>query len=189
MPLLCLLGHKVDPARVMWNQDICFGKCVRCGCDLVRSGDAPWQVPRGYRVVWREKEEPASVPHQDVSFAKPEAREPVDLGQLSRPTPADCEEADTLGEEQPLEELRHETAPVANDSTGAEAAGILEWPIVAHPTGEIERCEEPAVESSALDEEPLVDEPGSAVPDFMDVEEDDFNWSDVPIRSQHAAHA
>ena len=53
LPLLCLFGrHQVDPA-VCWNCGICFSSCLRCGRDLIRSGDDLWHIPKGHRVVWR----------------------------------------------------------------------------------------------------------------------------------------
>lgn len=174
MSLICsLLGHKPDPARVMWNQDICFGKCARCGCDLVRSGDAPWQVPRGYRVVWR-------APEKQVACIEAEAAEPVAVELASGLEGAVVEQATTAPEEEPLEELRDEMT---------SASETVEWPLVASPPAELETGEEPAAEPAAVAEEPAREEVRSAAPDFMDVEEEDFDWDDVPIRQRRAAHA
>ena len=159
--VLCLLGHRADPAKARWNQDVCFGKCARCGCDMVRSGDGSWRVPHGYRVVWRPIETEAGEPApRHVASAPSEARQPVDLEQLAGA--AAVEETLPPVEEQPVEVLRHEV-------------GGTERPDV-----------EPAV-TTAIAEEPPAEEPRPAVADFMDEQPDDFDWEDVPVRPQRAA--
>lgn len=54
MGLICRLrGHRADRIGARWNGETCFGRCARCGCDLVRTADRPWRAPRGYRIVWQ----------------------------------------------------------------------------------------------------------------------------------------
>lgn len=56
MPIKCVLGRHSVVARGVRNQDHEFGRCHRCGCDLLRVGPAAWKrVPRGYKVVWRPR--------------------------------------------------------------------------------------------------------------------------------------
>lgn len=55
--LLCALeGHRAEP-RGQWNRGYCFSRCARCGRDMIRLGSGQWQVPKGYRVVWKRKDE------------------------------------------------------------------------------------------------------------------------------------
>lgn len=79
MRLICrLLGHNADPASARWNGSLCFGRCGRCGHDLVRAVDGRWQLPRGYRIVWRSAEDRRPValepdePEADEESAIPE---------------------------------------------------------------------------------------------------------------------
>lgn len=56
MPIKCALGRHSVLARGVRNQDHEFGRCHRCGCDLLRVGPAAWKrVPRGFKVVWRPR--------------------------------------------------------------------------------------------------------------------------------------
>jgi len=64
----------------VWNNGFYFGSCGRCGCDLVRGAHDRWRaVPRGFKVVWRQR--PPGYP--DWSNIEPEASPP---GILTRPT-------------------------------------------------------------------------------------------------------
>ncbi len=52
---LCkLMGHTADSVH-HHNQGLDFSSCHQCGCDLIRAPEGEWtEVPRGFRVVWRE---------------------------------------------------------------------------------------------------------------------------------------
>jgi len=57
MRLLCKIGiHKAAPGA-RWNAGHCFGQCRRCGKDLVRTAQGRWKVPKGYRIVWKTRDE------------------------------------------------------------------------------------------------------------------------------------
>jgi hypothetical protein len=55
MSIRCsMLGHDAGTAH-HHNQGLEFAICHHCACDLVRAEDQDWtEVPRGFRVVWRE---------------------------------------------------------------------------------------------------------------------------------------
>jgi hypothetical protein len=56
MTLLCTVtGHSADTVH-HHNQGLDFTTCHRCRCDLIRSdATSEWtEVPKGFRVVWRE---------------------------------------------------------------------------------------------------------------------------------------
>ena len=54
--LLCELGrHRAEPSPA-WNNGYYFSRCRRCRRDLVRTTYSGWEVPRGYRVIWRAEE-------------------------------------------------------------------------------------------------------------------------------------
>ena len=60
MALLCkIAGHERPTGKPIWNDGHFFGTCARCGADIVRSGtETRWaDVPRGFRVSWRERTE------------------------------------------------------------------------------------------------------------------------------------
>jgi hypothetical protein len=51
--MLCRLGwHSPEPGPA-WNNGYYFSRCSRCRRDLVRTTYSGWEVPRGYRIVWR----------------------------------------------------------------------------------------------------------------------------------------
>ena len=53
MSLLCALGgHEAGPGEV-YNGGYYFGRCRRCGRDMIRCGAAWQMVPAGHRDVWR----------------------------------------------------------------------------------------------------------------------------------------
>jgi hypothetical protein len=55
--MLCSLGrHEPGPASV-WNDGFYFGQCRHCACELIRKRRAWREVPRGYRVVWKDRTE------------------------------------------------------------------------------------------------------------------------------------
>jgi hypothetical protein len=56
MTLLCTVAGHVACATRHHNQDLEFTACHHCGCDLIRAeADGDWtEVPKGFRVVWRE---------------------------------------------------------------------------------------------------------------------------------------
>ncbi|HEV7658531.1 MAG TPA: hypothetical protein VGO55_01675 [Allosphingosinicella sp.] len=51
----CGDGKHVALARPIRNQAFDFGRCRKCGRDLVRSRRAWRTVPAGFRVVWRRE--------------------------------------------------------------------------------------------------------------------------------------
>ncbi|MEA3013859.1 MAG: hypothetical protein QOD42_2404 [Sphingomonadales bacterium] len=51
----CGDGKHVALARPVRNQGFEFGRCRKCGRDLVRSRRAWRTVPAGFRVVWRRE--------------------------------------------------------------------------------------------------------------------------------------
>jgi CheY-like chemotaxis protein len=52
MSVACALrGHAPGPDQV-GNRGYTFGRCRRCGADLIRRGDVWQPVPKGYRIVW-----------------------------------------------------------------------------------------------------------------------------------------
>lgn len=55
MSILCRLGRHVAPADVIWNSGVYFGKCRRCDRDTLGRGDVWRSIPKGYRVVWRDR--------------------------------------------------------------------------------------------------------------------------------------
>ena len=53
--ILCRYGaHKAAPGEI-WNRGYFFTRCTACGADLVRTASGKWHVPRGQKVVWRER--------------------------------------------------------------------------------------------------------------------------------------
>ncbi|MDT9598180.1 hypothetical protein [Sphingosinicella rhizophila] len=62
MRLFCAIGwHKANPYD-RWNSGYYFTRCQACGQDLVRRVAGRWHVPKGYRVVWKSKYEPETLP-------------------------------------------------------------------------------------------------------------------------------
>lgn len=55
MALRCGLGlHEAAPRQV-WNDTFYFSHCTRCNCQLIRRSGLWKPVPRGYRVVWKDR--------------------------------------------------------------------------------------------------------------------------------------
>ncbi|WP_188055140.1 MULTISPECIES: hypothetical protein [unclassified Sphingosinithalassobacter] len=51
--LCSIVGHTAESLH-HHNQGLDFSSCHQCGCDLIRA-DGDWtEVPRGFRVVWKE---------------------------------------------------------------------------------------------------------------------------------------
>ena len=59
MGLKCIFGRHAAAAGLMWNAGHYFSKCTHCRCDLIRGrGASGWDtVPRGYRIVWKQRTE------------------------------------------------------------------------------------------------------------------------------------
>lgn len=56
MSVFCKLGAHSAAGPGVWNNGFYFGSCRRCGCDLVRGAHDRWRaVPRGFKVVWRQR--------------------------------------------------------------------------------------------------------------------------------------
>lgn len=55
MAILCRMGrHRPLPSE-LWNHGYFFGRCGRCGCELIRRGPEWRPVPKGYRIVWKQR--------------------------------------------------------------------------------------------------------------------------------------
>ncbi|HKT14633.1 MAG TPA: hypothetical protein VJR87_04425 [Allosphingosinicella sp.] len=55
MSILCRLAqHKAVPSQI-WNDGYYFSRCRSCGCEMIGRGGIWQRVPRGFRVVWRER--------------------------------------------------------------------------------------------------------------------------------------
>jgi hypothetical protein len=64
----CGDGKHVGLPRPIRNQGFDFGRCRKCGRDLVRSRRAWRTVPAGFRVVWRR--EPPGAGHASAAQLK-----------------------------------------------------------------------------------------------------------------------
>lgn len=51
--MTCARGNHEAGGSAVRNQGLEFGRCRRCGRDLVRAGRSWRGVPHGFRVVWR----------------------------------------------------------------------------------------------------------------------------------------
>ena len=205
MGLLCSLGgHKADAQIAVWNGGICFGKCTRCGTDLVRTIKDRWQVPRGYRVVWRAKpeQEPQSAALEMVELPGP-LPDPLDWEGNWEPAKTSFEEVAAPADE----ELHSNQAVVPEEledpaevsSVGTKISDTVEWPLGAsageqedeteiepdfelQPSGEVTAVVEGAIAERLADDDALPD-----VADFMDDGADDLDWADFPIPGQRSA--
>jgi hypothetical protein len=197
MGLVCsLTGHKADAAQAVWNGGICFGKCSRCGCDLVRTIRDLWQVPRGYKVVWRASPKSDPEPIAAEAAAWSEAEIPVEAEWEESWEPAHAPEWPVkAAKAEPAVEVQQQDEVAASESdqvpaleeVETEALQNVEWPLVASV---VEAEAEPApanvvTEPVANEEEAPRDIAG--VPDFMDDWADDMDWDDLPDQRQRAA--
>ena len=67
MGILCSLGaHHPSPDET-WNKGWYFTSCTRCGADLVRTGSGKWHVPKGQKVVWKQRSPRGRKPDQGDS--------------------------------------------------------------------------------------------------------------------------
>lgn len=187
--LLCSLrGHRVDPSKIVWNGGICFGACANCGTDLVRTIRDRWQVPRGYKVVWRAapKDEPEPIAADRPGWLESELAEPVDW---EAPEPALALEAEQETEVQSPEETRAQRAEdiAAPEKVEVEVAEPVEWPLSLQTS----EADMEIYYPDALREPPVAaQEPtpeSNALEDFMDDGSDDMNWDDFPDHRQIAA--
>jgi hypothetical protein len=172
--LICsLLGHKAKRGSARWNGSICFGRCGRCGCDLVRTVNGFWQAPRGYKVVWRpapnQAAEPAAAAIAD--WPEPEVAEWEPWEPAHAPVEPEVPAAEAEPADQPQADP---VVVVAEDDGAAAAAQVTEWPLVATPA--------PAAAPEAPPEPAMQ----SALPDFMDEASDEGGWDDFPKRNAHA---
>ena len=53
--LMCRLGRHAAAPDPVWNRGWWFGRCRGCGADIVRTAAGRWHVPKGRKVVWRER--------------------------------------------------------------------------------------------------------------------------------------
>ncbi len=208
LALLCRLqGHKADPAAEVWNRSICFGRCKRCGSDLVRRAKGKWQVPRGYRVVWRA---PAKEIQQPAPVAQTEWEAPLEAASFpEEPIPAELEIIPEAEEIQ--DEAGNDAAPLPEWPLQIEAAEQqtdfpIDAPAVDQPNPQPNAAEPPeetvtaraaaeppqetvGAQAAAEPPEEAVNVDAAAGPreetirahaaDFMDDPEDDFAWSDL----------
>lgn len=187
MRLMCRLrGHWADPIPARWNGNRCFTTCMACGCDLVRTPDTEWQVPRGYRVVWRP------MPKQVATIATGtlEAEQALPEPPIAEP-PATAAEDEAFSEVQMNLELM--PAVHAEADHGGADEPCLEWPI--EPPAPLQQIEESEAEVSEAEviveaypppEETVVHQIQAKASDFMDDQFDDFDWDDfseAPRRS------
>jgi hypothetical protein len=197
MGVLCsLTGHKADAAQAVWNGGICFGRCSRCGCDLVRTIRDVWQVPRGYKVVWRAspKSDPKPIAAEAAAWSEAEVLVEAEWEERWEPVqppewPVESEETELAAEVEQHDEVAasepQEASPM--EAIEAETPQKVEWPLVA---AAIEIEAEPAraevvTGPAAAEEEPAQDI--AAVPDFMEDWADDMDWGDLPDQRQRAA--
>lgn len=57
--MICRLGFHKAAAGAVWNQGYYFSRCERCGCGMIRGSGAWSAVPKGHRIVWRERKRPS----------------------------------------------------------------------------------------------------------------------------------
>ena len=55
MNLLCRIGRHTPGEERVWNDGWFFGRCERCGTELLSRGRSWRPVPSGYRIVWRSR--------------------------------------------------------------------------------------------------------------------------------------
>lgn len=60
MGIACILGRHEVVTRGIGNGAYEFGRCLRCACDLMRSGREWKRLPKGYKIVWKAKDMPAA---------------------------------------------------------------------------------------------------------------------------------
>ena len=57
MNISCRLGRHRALATERWNDGYYFSRCENCGIDLIRRRERWRPVPKGYRVVWKQRRE------------------------------------------------------------------------------------------------------------------------------------
>jgi hypothetical protein len=179
-----LLGHSANRNKARWNGGICFGRCARCGRDLVRTASGNWQVPRGYRIVWRATpQDAAAAALEDEGRHEPEIADPPGSEQLPEAAPVALQETVTFYDEGRLEELQDPDGTIAQDRDTIEAPGVFEWPLAAPRAPDARAYVEPSAEPEAVPEEPALPETPAEVCDFMDEEADDMEWADLRVHA------
>jgi CheY-like chemotaxis protein len=84
MKIMCRLrGHEASPNEVC-NGGECFSRCLRCGEELIKSGDAWRPLPSGFRVVWKDAPTPAA----DAAGSPPRREEAPPPPAVAAPQPA-----------------------------------------------------------------------------------------------------
>ena len=166
--LLCQWGKHTPERLPIWNEGYYFSRCRRCGSDIVRPLDGGWQVPSGYRVVWRT-DRPADEP---TPLLRPEAVAP-----LATPPIEEVAEDRVIDEDVAAREILKEEHPAPEPEALAEDEPVEDRiepvaeepmedsvePIAAEP---VEAIEPPTVvEGPALPTETVR---RSLIPDFMD---------------------
>lgn len=55
MPIPCIIRkHRVEAAAI-GSQGFEFGRCGRCGRDMIRSAATWRRIPKGFRIVWKNR--------------------------------------------------------------------------------------------------------------------------------------
>lgn len=53
MSMICWIAGHDEGGSEVWNQGYYFGRCGRCGQDLIRTSGEWRPVPLGYQVAWK----------------------------------------------------------------------------------------------------------------------------------------
>ncbi len=134
-PLLCSLGWHAAEKGALWNEGYYFSRCQRCGSDLIRTTYSGWEVPRGFRVVWKPRP------------AEPDAESgPVEPSRATDPQspPVETDPLPAVPEPEPEPAATSNGAPPAQSTTMAPP-----------PDREPDRELPPALRSPFLDEPSL----------------------------------
>ena len=87
MRALCRLFKHRAPTTMVWNDGQHFGRCGRCGRDLIRT-DGIWRsVPPGYRIVWKDRTPKDIEWSRWNASASPSTQGPSARGRAAAPAP------------------------------------------------------------------------------------------------------
>ena len=84
MSILCALGGHEAAAAETYNSGYYFSSCRRCRCDMIRSGAAWREVPRGHKVVWKDGRHSHSV-EPDYALVLPALHRDANLPAVRAP--------------------------------------------------------------------------------------------------------
>ena len=155
MPFPCIIiGHR-QGGRILTNGGLDFGRCRRCGSDLIRRQGGAWKEPAGYRIVW-PAERPRPVQKAVAAIALPDRSAPVASEESPRAQMAEPEQAPS----RPVD-----SAPLQASTSEPQPDG----PTSASPPS-------PEPQPSVPD----TSAPSPAEEDFMADDDDDFFEWDPP---------